>query len=88
MARANAVKMMATAITQRLRMQCPSGVLQEALQGIALKELVVDGSSALIRCQRARKMDVLRRLGALGDAIEDVVVREPSLEDVFLGYAA
>ncbi len=72
----------------RLRMQCPPGTLQEALHGIAIKELVVDGPSALIRCQRACKMDVLRRLGALDDAIEDIVVREPSLEDVFLGYAA
>lgn len=72
----------------RLRMQCSPAILQQALQGIAIKELVVDGSSALIRCQRACKMDVLRRMSALGDAIEDVVVREPSLEDVFLGYAA
>jgi len=32
-------------------------------------------------------MEILRRLGTLGDNLEDVVVREPTLEDVFLGYA-
>jgi hypothetical protein len=32
-------------------------------------------------------MELIHRLAALGSSIEDVVVKEPSLEDVFLGYA-
>lgn len=71
----------------RVRQLCPPKALQEALQGVALEELTVKGNAAVIRCHRAQKMEVLRRLGALGDALEDVVVREPTLEDVFLGYA-
>jgi hypothetical protein len=33
-------------------------------------------------------MELLRRLGELGAVIDDITVREPSLEDVFLGYAS
>ena len=62
--------------------------MKEALKGIALEALTTDGQTAAIRCHRLQKMDILRRLGALGEAVEDIIVREPSLEDVFLGYAA
>ena len=71
----------------RLRLQCLPDLLKDALQGIALETLTTDGQTAAIRCHRLQKMDILRRLGALGEAVEDIVVREPSLEDVFLGYA-
>ena len=41
----------------------------------------------IIRCQRMHKMELLRRINTLGESVHDIVVREPSLEDVFLGYA-
>jgi Cu-processing system ATP-binding protein len=71
----------------RLRLQCPPQALKDALHDIALEDMSVDGDTAVIRCRRAGKMDILRRLGAMGDMINDIAVREPSLEDVFLGYA-
>lgn len=61
--------------------------VKAALHGVALESLLLTGNSAVIRCQRNHKMEVLRRLGLLGDALLDVVVKEPTLEDVFLGYA-
>ena len=74
-------------LVMRLRMQCSSEVLNLVLQDVALEQLTVDGQNAMIRCHRTHKMDILCRLATLGDAIEDIVVKEPSLEDVFLGYA-
>jgi len=71
----------------RLRYLCPSEILEQSLQGIALEALTVESETAVIRCHRNQKMEVLRRLGTLGDALVDIVVREPTLEDVFLGYA-
>lgn len=72
----------------RLRHLCPSETLQQSLQGVALEELTVEVDTAEIRCHRNQKMEILRRLSTLGEALEDVVVREPTLEDVFLGYAS
>lgn len=71
----------------RLQLQCTYEVLNTALNGINLEQLTVDGQAAVIRCHRSQKMDILRRLGALGGAVLDIIVKEPSLEDVFLGYA-
>ncbi len=72
----------------RLRLQCTAEALTATLQGLAIEQLSVDKQSAVFHCQRVQKMDILRRLGTLGSAIEDVIVKEPSLEDVFLGYAS
>lgn len=66
---------------------CPADAIQAALRGLSLESLLLTGNSTVIRCQRHHKMEVLRRLGSLGDALLDVVVKEPTLEDVFLGYA-
>jgi Cu-processing system ATP-binding protein len=66
---------------------CSADAVEATLQGIALEALLLTGNSAVIHCQRNHKMEVLRRLGSLGDALLDVVVKEPTLEDVFLGYA-
>lgn len=71
----------------QIRQHCSPLELQLAMQGIALEELSVETGTSIIRCHRVQKMEVLHRLSALGNAIEDIVVREPSLEDVFLGYA-
>ena len=71
----------------QISQQCPANTLQAALQGVVLEALTIVGNTAMIRWHRAQKMEVLRRLGSLGDALQDVVVKEPTLEDVFLGYA-
>lgn len=71
----------------RVRLQGAPELLLNALQDIAMEMPLMDGPDAVIRCHRAQKMDILRRLTTLGDAVKDVIVREPSLEDVFLGYS-
>jgi Cu-processing system ATP-binding protein len=71
----------------RVRLQSAPELLHNALQDLAIEMPVMDGPDAVIRCHRAQKMDILRRLGGLGDAVKDVMVREPTLEDVFLGYS-
>ena len=47
-----------------------------------------DGDDAVLslRCPRADKLAVVGALLGLGDAITDLRVQEPSLEDVFFGY--
>jgi len=49
----------------------------------------LDSSAGVVRftCQRQLKMPLLTALTAAGPAIRDIDVHEPSLEDVFLGYA-
>jgi len=71
----------------RLRLQCTPQALKAALNGVEIESLESQDGIAVIRCQRAHKMDILRRINTLED-IDDIIVREPSLEDVFLGYAA
>lgn len=75
-------------VRMRLQLRGPADALAQALAGIALEELAVEDGTAVLRCRRQHKMEVLRQLGTLGETIADVEVREPSLEDVFLGYAA
>jgi Cu-processing system ATP-binding protein len=70
-----------------LRLRSPDGTaLHRVLAGVPGCELSVNGAGADIRCARERKMAVLHALAALGEEIEDIHLREPSLEDVFLGY--
>jgi Cu-processing system ATP-binding protein len=45
-----------------------------------------DGVRLLIRLPRSAKLPALARLATLGSALQDLHVREPSLEDVFFGY--
>ena len=61
--------------------------LRTALQGIAGCEMTLHAGSANIVCDRHEKMRVIARLADLQDAITDIHLQEPSLEDVFLGYA-
>jgi lipooligosaccharide transport system ATP-binding protein len=42
--------------------------------------------SGHIHCDRSRKMALLALLTARGADVRDITIREPSLEDVFLGY--
>lgn len=69
-----------------LRMDCPLQTLQDALNGISVEKIVADGKTVTISCQRVLKMLILQRLAALGHAILDIELKEPTLEDVFLGY--
>lgn len=61
--------------------------LRTALQGIVGCEVSMLADSARIVCARDEKMHVLAKLTHLQDAILDIQLQEPSLEDVFLGYA-
>ncbi len=60
--------------------------LEQALARFNGCEVDVHGGRASVRCARDHKMEVLRAITALDDAIADMNVHEPSLEDVFLGY--
>ncbi len=63
--------------------------MQQLLAELAELALEVenhDGDLAL-SCNRNAKMPILQRLAGAGNAVTDIHVREPSLEDVFLGYA-
>ena len=54
-----------------------------ALAHLPCVQLTVRGDHASIACQASQKAPVLAALGA---ALLDVTIREPSLEDLFLGY--
>ena len=59
--------------------QLAAGALAH-LPGVTVK---ADGECASIACQAAQKASVL---ALLAPSLEDVTIREPSLEDLFLGY--
>jgi Cu-processing system ATP-binding protein len=71
----------------QIRQLCSPYELRQALEGMVFEELTIESGTTIIRCHRTQKMELIHRLAALGSSIEDVVVKEPSLEDVFLGYA-
>lgn len=60
--------------------------LVEALA--ALRVLDVQAGEAIVRisCVQAQKMAVLQLLSSMPHAVKDIVIHEPSLEDLFLGY--
>lgn len=62
------------------------GRLQQALAPFEDCKIELQGARASVRCARDHKMAVLRAITALDEAITDMNVHEPSLEDVFLGY--
>lgn len=61
--------------------------LRRALARQPGTSLQIDGDTAHVRCPREQKMAVLEVLTHLDQAIVDLNIREPSLEDVFLGYS-
>lgn len=69
-----------------LRTDCPLQTLQDALNGISVENIIATSNTVTISCQRALKMPILQRLAALGHAVVDIELKEPTLEDVFLGY--
>lgn len=60
---------------------------QSALAALPGLHLRLDDGSIEIRCEHRHKMQLLAALGGLAEHVEDVDIHEPSLEDVFLGYA-
>lgn len=63
------------------------GDLKAALAPLGLGEVVEADETVLLRCPRETKMEVLSILAGLDGKVADLHVREPSLEDVFLGYS-
>ncbi|HJW02772.1 MAG TPA: ABC transporter ATP-binding protein [Azospira sp.] len=61
--------------------------LRQALAGQGIGRIDTTGDIARFACPRQQKMAVLAALSATGPAICDIDVHEPSLEDIFLGYA-
>ncbi len=61
--------------------------LRSTLDALAVGDREERPDSILLKCRRDQKMGIVRALIALGTSIEDVVVREPSLEDVFFGFS-
>ena len=62
--------------------------LDTALQGLAVRAVRQQGNAVSVHCPRESKMAVLGAVSALGARVTDLRVREPSLEDVFLGYSS
>lgn len=57
------------------------------LRPLAVENLQVRGESVSFECARQDKMAVIAALGQLHGKVLDLEIREPSLEDLFLGYA-
>jgi Cu-processing system ATP-binding protein len=72
-----------------LRDGVPGGeeALRRVLAEQGIPDLKLNGAVACVECRRAGKMPLLAALAGLGAVIADIEVHEPSLEDVFLGYA-
>jgi Cu-processing system ATP-binding protein len=62
--------------------------LQSLLKTLPARTLRFDSCEATLQCTRQAKMEVLTALTALNGRVLDLHVREPSLEDVFLGHAS
>jgi len=58
-----------------------------ALTHLDLGEAEEENGTVQVSCPREKKMAVLSLLAELDGKVLDLVVREPSLEDVFLGYS-
>jgi Cu-processing system ATP-binding protein len=68
---------------------CPDGeaALRRTLHELTIAPLDATAAELRFTCPRPRKMAVLAALAGLGPALTDIDVHEPSLEDIFLGYA-
>jgi len=61
--------------------------LWQALANQPAASVQFNGTMAHVRCPRERKMTMLNALVALDSVVLDLHIKEPSLEDVFLGYS-
>ncbi len=73
-------------IDVRLEVTAVEG-LRQALSQLAIENLCVEDDRISLQCRRHDKMAVLEALTSLDGKVLDLHVKEPSLEDVFLGYA-
>ena len=62
--------------------------LRAALAALGLQAVPGHDAALSVTCRRELKMAVLEAVAALPGAVTDLQVREPSLEDVYLGHAA
>ncbi|WP_287880591.1 ABC transporter ATP-binding protein [Aquitalea sp.] len=75
-------------LTFDIRLSHPaSDAVRSTLQALQVDRLEISGDRARLACQRGAKMTVLGALSSLGAQVSDLQIREPSLEDVFLGYS-
>jgi Cu-processing system ATP-binding protein len=65
----------------------PTEALRISLQQLGVMQLDIQAQQIHLQCARQDKMAVLEMLTAQGGQVLDLHVREPSLEDVFLGYS-
>lgn len=70
----------------RLLGDAEAGV-RNALAGLPVEDIQADGARVSVRCRHDAKMAVLAALASLDGRVADIHMREPSLEDVFLGYS-
>ncbi len=61
--------------------------LRQALANQPAASVQFNGTMVHVRCPRERKMIMLNALAALDSVVLDLHIKEPSLEDVFLGYS-
>lgn len=64
-----------------------AGEIAQALEGLPVISIEARHDRLWVKLPREAKMPALTRLMAIGDALQDLHVREPSLEDVFFGLA-
>jgi len=62
--------------------------IEMAVAGLGVRSVRRPGRAVSLQCPRESKMAVLGALSALGGRITDLRLREPSLEDIFLGYSS
>lgn len=61
--------------------------VRDALAHLDIGMTDTNGERMTVHCPRAAKMAVLEALSGFDGRITDLYIREPSLEDVFLGYS-
>ena len=69
-------------IRLRIRASADAGAIAERTGGRR-----VNGASVEILCSPAEKMDALRRVAAMGEAVADIDITPPRLEDLYRHYA-
>ena len=61
--------------------------IRDALGHLPVLSIEARGRHVAVQCRKDAKLAVIAALARLGDHIEDISVREPSLEDVFFGIS-
>lgn len=62
--------------------------LHSVIAPISGAAISINAGQAVVHCKREVKMAVYQALASLNGRITDIQMREPSLEDIFLGYSA